>query len=611
MQKNAKVLSIIISVTLIFNFFLQPMAAFEQNTSLADSDASFAANVLGDNVGNALSSAGDVNGDGYDDFLLGVRYGGDIEAGAVYLILGKAEGWAMGADIDDADASFEGEEAYDNAGYSIAGAGDVNNDGYDDFLIGAPDADSGLGKTYLILGKEEGWAMETSLADADASFVGEYESDYSGSSVSGAGDVNNDGYDDFLIGVSDADSGIGKTYLILGKEEGWAMETSLADADASFVGEYESDYSGFSVSGAGDVNNDGYDDFLIGAPDADSETGETYLILGKDEGWAAETSLADADASFVGEYESDYSGFSVSGAGDVNNDGYDDFLIGAPDADSETGEIYLILGKEGSWAMETSLADADASFEGEEAYDSAGYSIAGAGDVNDDGYDDFLLGSPWYNETEDAYEGKSYLILGKEGGWAMETSLADADASFIGEYIYDYSGQAVSGAGDVNGDGADDILIGAPGDGEDENLYGRVYLLLGTPSEEDPSEDIITNDNNNPTPKNTFKKDAKCRWQDPNELTWVLLEPMDKNGVSGINLTWVQYGADKINIKIDDGTGSYPWNITEISNDGQEFLPNVFAWQNIKVQAVNHCNKGKWSQEFSYTSYPEGWYNVK
>lgn len=355
MQKNAKVLSIIISVTLIFNFFLQPMAAFEQNTSLADSDASFAANVLGDNVGNALSSAGDVNGDGYDDFLLGVRYGGDIEAGAVYLILGKAEGWAMGADIDDADASFEGEEAYD----------------------------------------------------------------------------------------------------------------------------------------------------------------------------------------------------------------------------------------------------------------SAGYSIAGAGDVNDDGYDDFLLGSPWYNETEDAYEGKSYLILGKEGGWAMETSLADADASFIGEYIYDYSGQAVSGAGDVNGDGADDILIGAPGDGEDENLYGRVYLLLGTPSEEDPSEDIITNDNNNPTPKNTFKKDAKCRWQDPNELTWVLLEPMDKNGVSGINLTWVQYGADKINIKIDDGTGSYPWNITEISNDGQEFLPNVFAWQNIKVQAVNHCNKGKWSQEFSYTSYPEGWYNVK
>ena len=194
--------------------------------------------------------------------------------------------------------------------------------------------------------------MDTDLSAADASFIGEDAEDRSGISVSGAGDVNGDGYDDFLIGAygdEDGGSDAGQTYLILGKSSGWAMDTDLSAADASFIGEDSHDLSGCAVSGAGDVNGDGYDDFLIGAygdEDGGSDAGQTYLILGKSSGWAMDTDLSAADASFWGEYSHDLSGSAVSGAGDVNGDGYDDFLIGAyydEDGGSGAGQTYLLL----------------------------------------------------------------------------------------------------------------------------------------------------------------------------------------------------------------------------------------------------------------------------
>jgi hypothetical protein len=108
------------------------------------------------------------------------------------------------------------------------------------------------------------------------------------------------------------------------------MDTDLSDADASFIGEASGDESGFAISGVGDVNDDGYDDFIIGAygnDDGDDNAGQTYLILGKSSGWSMDTDLSDADASFIGVDNQDSSGVSVSGAGDVNGDGYDDFII--------------------------------------------------------------------------------------------------------------------------------------------------------------------------------------------------------------------------------------------------------------------------------------------
>ena len=148
------------------------------DTDLSNADASFWGEAAGDQSGWSAAGAGDVNGDGYDDILIGARHNdeGGSGAGQTYLILGKAGGWSMDTDLSNADASFWGENTNDDSGRSVAGAGDVNSDGYDDILIGATynsDGGHNAGQTYLILGKAAGWSMDTNLSDADASFWGE------------------------------------------------------------------------------------------------------------------------------------------------------------------------------------------------------------------------------------------------------------------------------------------------------------------------------------------------------------------------------------------------------------------------------------------------------
>ena len=241
----------------------------------------------------------------------------------------KALNYGMDEDLGDVDASFWGENEYDKSACSVASAGDVNGDGYDDILIGAygnKDVGRRAGQTYLIFGKPCNWTMDTDLSIPDASFHGEDSNDYSGWSVAGAGDVNGDGFDDILIGAcynNDGGSCGGQTYLIFGKAFGWMMDTCLSASDASFQGEDNNDNSGWSVAGAGDVNGDGFDDILIGGCENDyggNSAGQTYLIFGKASGWSMDTDLSTSKASFLGE-ANDYSGYSVAGAGDVNCDG--------------------------------------------------------------------------------------------------------------------------------------------------------------------------------------------------------------------------------------------------------------------------------------------------
>jgi hypothetical protein len=396
---------------------------------------------------------------------------------------------SMDTSLSNASASFLGENANDNAGVRLAGAGDVNGDGYDDILIGAPFNDEGgttAGQVYLIFGNPSGWSMDTYLSRVNASFIGENVGDRAGT-VAGAGDVNNDGFDDILVGASVNDEGAndaGQVYLIFGKSSGWSMDTSLANADASFLGENVSDWVGYSLGGPGDVNGDGFDDILISAYESgvNRKVGKIYLIFGKASGWAMDTSLSDANASFLGEKIGDLA-YKVGIAGDVNNDGFDDILVGADSNDEggdHAGQVYLIFGKASGWVKNMNLSKSDASFIGENAGDLAGYSISGAGDVNNDGYDDFLIGAP-NNDGGGSEKGQIYLIFGKASGWVMDTNLSNVNASFIGENIGDQIREG-STAGDVNYDGFDDIILAGGGNSEGGSKAGQVYLILGKAS---------------------------------------------------------------------------------------------------------------------------------
>jgi len=193
-----------------------------------------------------------------------------------------------------------------------------------------------------------------------------------------------------------------------------------------------------------------------------------------------------ADAVFWGETIYGQSGDHVALVGDVNGDGYDDILIAVPNGNvcyKQSGGAYLLLGRPGAdWGADLHLGQADASFCGEDWSDIAGRGLAGAGDVNGDGLDDMLIGAPGYNTSVDiADAGKAYLILGRaEADWGLQFDLANADASFHGEAKGNNAGASVAGVGDVNGDGYDDLAIGAYlYDSPGLTDTGKIYLFLG------------------------------------------------------------------------------------------------------------------------------------
>ncbi len=458
--------------------------------------------------GTSVSGAGDVNGDGLPDVIVGAPSAAN-EAGKSYVVFGKADTAPVslslvasgigGFVINGIDGGGPGgSPPGDRSGHSVSGAGDVNGDGLADVIVAAPLADPGgsadAGECYVVFGKADTAPVNLSaVASGIGGFVinGFDPGDQSGQAsvyghggVAGAGDVNADGLADVIVGAHEADPGgnigAGESYVVFGKGDGHPVNLSaVAGGIGGFIiiGTAAFDRAA-QVSGAGDVNGDGLPDVIVGAfgadPGGDSAAGQSYVVVGKAN--TTPVNLSDVAAGIGGFVingidPDDRSGWSVSGAGDVNGDSLADVIVGAPFADPagniDAGENYVVLGKADGTPVDLSVVAAGIGgfiINGADGEDNVGWSVSGAGDVNADGLADVIVGAPSSNGSE----GESYVVFGKADGTPV--NLSDVLAGGGGFVIIgiiaggdgDLSGRSVSGAGDMNGDGLADVIVGAP-----------------------------------------------------------------------------------------------------------------------------------------------------
>ncbi len=450
--------------------------------------------------GQTAAGVGDVNGDGIADLVIGMtgaEGGGLFRAGAAAIVFGREGGLPAIVSLDDLDGTngfrLEGAIARQGVGSAVAAAGDVNGDGIDDVLVGAEGtspygSDPVPSGAYVVFGSRDGFAPTLSVDDLDGTngfhFAAEQPGNGTGLRLS-ATDLNGDGLGDVLVSIS---GGLG---VVLGSRDGFAPTLARADLDgiAGFIIN-----GAFSARDAGDVNGDGVGDLIA------SGTGSVLrVVFGRD----AFPASADID-SLLGDgggvriAHTGLTGFAdlgydQAGVGDVNGDGVGDLAIGIPNAGIDggygfgTGQTYIVYGREGGFDgdidLDTLAPGAGFRADGQALHAQSGRFIGGAGDLNGDGFDDVAIGAPYEGSQLNAYSyldrgaGAAYVVFGGEDTPPV-VDLGEPDGELVMRIAGDRSmgktrfGWDANPAGDVNADGVDDVVLRRSG-AETYVLYGR------------------------------------------------------------------------------------------------------------------------------------------
>lgn len=408
------------SISLLFLSVCLPLAA--QVGGETELLHQFSGQVAFHGLGSSVSGAGDVNADGTPDYIIGAPFAdpGGLQVGSAYVISG-ATGTLL--------YQFDGLQVNGDFGASVSGAGDVDADGHADLLIAAPRLDTGIyqgnGGVYVYSG-----ATGALLARV----VGHGFNIGFGYAMDAAGDVNADGYDDFIVGEYLLNSGLGAAYVYSGADASMLYQ---------FQGAATGDLYGWAVAGVGDMNGDSFDDFAVSAhqssPGGVSKAGAVYVYSGATGSILHQINGFDTDVAL---------GVAISGAGDLNSDGVPDLL--ASTTDPLFGVSYnFVFAYSGATGEELQRIDGD-------SYGIFGFgeALAGVGDANGDGVDDFLVGTPnsFFGTGTWRPWGSAFLFSGATG---QLLTRIDADSSGV------ELGGSVAGVGDINGDGTTEFIIGA------------------------------------------------------------------------------------------------------------------------------------------------------
>ncbi len=373
----------------------------------------------------------------------------------------------------------------DFAGFIVNGAGDVNGDGIDDMLITAPGSNAFKGQGYLLFGSNKAWSTTIYLANLNGTNGCIINGINGVGCITGTGDINGDNVDDILIGAD-------KAYILFGSKQEWPRRIDLANFNNSlgFIinlpsnPNYEigTNYEIGLCKRAGDINGDNIDDILIGAPRANDDVGQSFVIFGSKQQWPLMfnvSNLNGTDGFTINAVESvGGSGEFTSGAGDVNGDSIDDILIGTDLAN----QVYVVFGSKQQWPATVNIANLNGTngftINGFGSNSTEGLRVSNVGDVNGDKIDDILIGAPEANNNV----GQSNIVFGRKENWPAMIKLSDLDGtngfSINGKNGQTNAGYTVSGTGDINKDGINDILIGSRMMTISER--GQSYVIFGS-----------------------------------------------------------------------------------------------------------------------------------